>query len=156
MSADAWAAELESEGSVVFPPRRVRVYARLVGFGLLTVVSALTNLQHLQNDDISGTLGVLRLTALAAFMYGTGHAVWQLITKRPVLTVDESGITRGRTLPWSAISRIDAPVGLPLARSVRVQPTDRRTRPLTITPDNVDDLDALTPWLRSVLTQHRN
>ncbi|MEU4194591.1 hypothetical protein AB0E69_22020 [Kribbella sp. NPDC026611] len=155
MSAETWSSELESKGSVVFPPRRGRLGVRLVGFGLLTVVSALTNIQHLQEGDVSGALGVLRLTALAAFVYGTGLTVWQLATGRPTLTVDSDGITRGRRLPWGAISHIEAPVGLPLARSVRVQPTDRRTRPLTITPDNVGDLDELTPWLQTLLEQHR-
>jgi hypothetical protein len=155
VSPTDWTAELESKGSVVFPPRRGRLAVRLLGFGLLMVISGLTNLQHLRAGDVSGALGVLRITALAAFVYGTGLAVWQLATNRPMLTVDADGITRGRRLPWSAISQIDPPVGLPLARSVRVQPTDRRTRPLTITPDNVDDLDALAPWLRELLEQHR-
>lgn len=82
MSAEAWTAELESRGSVDFPPRRGRLAVRLAGFGLLMLLSAWTNLEHLRNDDMAGTLGVLRVTALAAFVYGTGLTLWQLITNK--------------------------------------------------------------------------
>jgi hypothetical protein len=155
MSADAWSAELESKGSVVFPPRRGRLTIRLIGFGALMLMSAWTNLDHFRNDDISGTLGVLRLTALAAFVYGTGLTVWQLVTNRPVVKVDAEGISRGRSLRWSGITSIDDPVGLPGIRTVQIRPADRRTRPISIPQDNVEDLDALTPWLRSLHSQHR-
>jgi hypothetical protein len=156
MSADTWTAELESKGSVVFPPRRGRLAIRLTGFALLMVMSAWTNLDHLRNDDISGTLGVLRLTALAAFVYGTGLTLWQLVTNRPVVTVDAEGITRGRSLRWSGITSIDDPTGLPGIRTVQIRPADRRTRPLSIPQENVSDLDALTTWLRSLHTRHRS
>jgi hypothetical protein len=156
MSSDTWSAELESKGSVVFPPRRGRLTIRLAGFALLMVMSAWTNLDHLRNDDISGTLGVLRLTALAAFVYGTGLTLWQLVTNRPVVKVDADGITRGRSLRWSGITSIDDPAGLPGIRTVQIRPADRRTRPITIPQDNVNDLDALTPWLRSLHNQHRS
>jgi hypothetical protein len=155
MAADTWSAELESKGSVAFPPRRGRLVVRLAGFGLLMLLSAWTNLDHLRNDDISGTLGVLRLTALAAFIYGTGLTAWQLITNRPVVTVDAEGITRGRRLGWSGITSIEDPAGLPGIRTVQIRPADRRTRPISIPQDNVEDLEALTPWLRSLLDQHR-
>ncbi|MFF0343616.1 hypothetical protein [Kribbella sp. NPDC004875] len=156
MSAETWAAELESKGSVEFPPRRGRLVVRLAGFGILMVASAWTNVDHLQSDGFSGTLSVLRLTALAAFVYGTALTAWQLITNRPVVRVDADGISRGRNLPWSGITSIDGPAGLPLARTVQVTPADRRTRPISIPQDNVEDLAALTPWLRSLLEQHRN
>ena len=156
MSAEAWSSELESKGSVVFPPRRGRLAVRLAGFGLLMVLSAWTNIDHLRADDVSGTLGVLRLTALAAFVYGTGWTVWQLVTNRPVVTIDAEGITRGRSLRWSGITSIDDPAGLPLARAVQVNPADRRVRPISIPADNVEDLGALAPWLRSLHEQHRS
>ena len=152
-TADAWSAELESKGSVVFLPRRGRLAIRLAGFGLLMVLSAWTNLDHLRADDVSGTLGVLRLTALAAFVYGTGLTVWQLITNRPAVTIDEAGITRGRSLRWSLIATIDDPAGLPGARTIQVRPTNRRTRPITIPQDNALDLNALATWLRALHAQ---
>ena len=156
VSAEAWTSELESKGSVVFLPRRGRLVLRLAGFGLLMVLSAWTNVDHFRADDVSGALGVLRLTALAAFVYGTGLTVWQLITQRPAVRIDADGITRGRSLRWSGITSIDDPAGLPGIRAVQVRPTDRRTRPITISQDNVEDLAALTPWLRALLDQHRS
>ncbi|MFF0264455.1 hypothetical protein [Kribbella sp. NPDC004536] len=154
MSVEAWTSELESKGSVDFPPRRGRLMVRLAGFGLLMLLSVWTNVDHLRTDGVSGALGVLRLTALAAFVYGTGLTAWQLATNRPVVTVNAEGITRGRSLSWSRITSIDEPAGWPLARAVQVHPADRRTRPISISQDNVDDLDALTPWLRSLHEQH--
>ena len=156
VSAETWTSELESKGSVEFPPRRGRLVLRLAGFGLLMVLSAWTNLDHFRANDVSGALGVLRLTALAAFVYGTGLTVWQLVTNRPVITVDADGITRGRSLRWSGITSIDDPAGLPGIRTVQIRPADRRTRPITIPQDNVEDLNALTPWLRALLDQHRS
>ncbi|WP_134006682.1 hypothetical protein [Kribbella sp. VKM Ac-2566] len=156
MSAETWTSELESNGSVNFRPRRSRLAVRLVGFGLLMVLSAWTNVEHLRTDGISGALGVLRLTALAAFVYGTGWTAWQLITNRPVITVDAEGVTRGRSLQWSGITSIDEPAGWPLARAVQINPADRRTRPISIPQDHVGDLDALAPWLRSLHEQHRD
>jgi hypothetical protein len=156
VSSDVWTSELESNGLVAFRPRRSRLVVRLAGFGLLMVLSAWTNVEHLRADGISGTLGVLRLTALAAFVYGTGLTAWQLITNRPVITVDSEGITRGRSLRWSGITSIDEPTGWPLARAVQVNPADRRTRPISIPQDHVEDLNALTPWLRSLHEQYRD
>ena len=156
MSAETWTSELETKGSVIFPPRRGRLTIRLAGFGLLMVLSAWTNVDHIRAGELSGTLGVLRLTALAAFVYGTGLTAWQLITNRPVVKVDADGISRGRRLRWSGITSIDDPAGLPGVRTVQVRPTDRRTRPISIPQDNVEDLDALTPWLRSLHDQHRS
>lgn len=155
VSAETWTSELESKGSVVFPLRRGRLTIRLAGFGLLMVLSAWTNVDHIRAGEMSGTLGVLRLTALAAFVYGTGLTTWQLITNRPVVKVDADGISRGRSLRWSGITSIDDPAGLPGVRTVQVRPADRRTRPISIPQDNVEDLDALTPWLRSLHDQHR-
>jgi len=148
---ETWASELESKGSVVFRPRRGRLLLRLAGFVLLMVLSAWTNLDHLRSGDVSGMLGVLRLTALAAFVYGTGLTVWQLITLRPAVTVDTDGITRGRSLTWSGITSIGDPTGVPGFRTVLIRPADRRIRPISIPQDSVADLDALTPWLRTLL-----
>jgi hypothetical protein len=151
-----WTSQLESVGRVDFLPRRGRLVVRLIAFAALTALSVWTNIDHLRTGDASGLLGVLRVTALAAFVYGTGLTVWQLITNRPVVTVDAEGITRGHSLRWSGITSIDEPVGVPGFRSVLVRPADRRARPISIPQDNVADIEALAPWLRTMLDQHRN
>ncbi|MGW6280110.1 hypothetical protein [Kribbella sp. NPDC055071] len=152
---DSWSSQLESSGRVVFRPRRLRLVVRLIGFALLMALSVWTNVDHFRSGEASGPLGVFRLTALAAFVYGTGLTLWQLIANKPVVTIDADGITRGRSLPWSGITKIDDPSGVPGFRAVLVQPVDRRTRPISIPQDNVDNLDDLTPWLRSLLDEHQ-
>jgi hypothetical protein len=156
LPVDTWSSQLESTGRVVFLPRRGRLVLRLVGFAVLLVLSAWTNVDHFRAGDMSGALGVFRLTALAAFVYGTGWTLWQLIANRPVVTVDADGITRGQSLQWSGITRIDDPAGVPGFRTVLIRPADRQARPISIPQDNVEDLDALTPWLRSLLDQHQD
>ncbi|GAA0622813.1 hypothetical protein HPO96_28055 [Kribbella sandramycini] len=153
-AAEVWNTELDNAGKVTFLPRTSRLVTRLIGFGVFTVASIFSNVSHLRSENITGLVDVLRLTALAAFIYGTGLTTWQLVTRRPVITVDTEGITRGRTLKWSAIDRIEDPIGIPGARTVSVQPTDRKIRPLGVTFDNVEDLDAFAAWLRTV--QARN
>ncbi|TDD43674.1 hypothetical protein E1263_41475 [Kribbella antibiotica] len=152
--ADAWNTALDEAGRVVFPPRRGRLYLRLAAFGLVTIASLATNLDHLRADGITGTIGVLRLTALAAFVYGTVLTLVQLIANKPVVTIDAEGITRGRRLPWSGIAQIDEPTGFTGARSIQVRPVDRRTRPIRISLDNVEELDAFAHWIRSVQTRY--
>jgi hypothetical protein len=152
VSAADWSAELESNGRVVFRPRPRPVAVRLGAFAVLTAGSAWTNIEHLRADGLSGALAVLRLTALAAFVYGAAVASWQLATNRPTITVDAEGITRGRSLRWSGIAGIEE---RPLSRAVQVNPVDRRTRPILIPGDHVEDLNALARWLRSLLEQHR-
>ena len=157
VSAETWTSELESNGSVDFRPRRERLRCGWPGSRLLMVLSAWTNVEHLRADEMSGTLGVLRLTALAAFVYGTGWTTWQLVTNRPVVTVDAEGISRGRSLQWSGITSIDDPAGWPLDRggadptrriAVRGLLRFRRTTSGTWTPS--------TPWLRSLHERHRD
>ncbi|MFF1820986.1 hypothetical protein ACFVWG_27020 [Kribbella sp. NPDC058245] len=152
--ADAWNTQLEEDGRVVFPPRRGRVLLRLIAFGALMLLAS-TNLDH---HGSGGTLGPLRVTALAAFVYGTSLSAYQLIKKRPLVIVDGTGVTRvtfdGRTLTWSDIAAIGQPTGLPGARTIQIHPVDRRTRPLRISLDNVEELDAFAHWLRSVQTRY--
>lgn len=155
MSVETWSSQLESKGRVVFLPRRGRLMLRLAGFAVLLALSVWTNLDHVRADDMSGSLAIFRLTALAAFVYGTAWTLWQLLAHRPVVTIDADGITRGQSLQWSGINRIEDPAGVPGFRTILIRPADRRARPISIPQDNVEDLDALTPWLRSLLDQHQ-
>ena len=71
-TAATWTSEYETTGRVVFPQRRSRLLIRLVFFALLMAASLVSNVQHLRAGDVSGTLGVLRLTALAGFVCVVG------------------------------------------------------------------------------------
>jgi len=82
---------------------------------------------------------------------------WQLVTQRPVLTVDASGIRMGRRrfVPWSEIGMIGDPEGPPVDRSFVVVRIGTRRR-LRLGPQHVRDLPAFTHWLRAELEQHKH
>jgi hypothetical protein len=159
--ADAWSAELESTGQVVFPQRRKRLWIRFAIVAVFFANSLWSLIAHIRADDMSGTVAVLRITSLGAFVYLVGITVWQLITRRPVLTVDRRGIRIGKRtrggFDWQQIAHIDDPSGVfgPRGslnlRSVQIQPVDaHRTTALSITHDNVLELDQLSTWLRTL------
>jgi hypothetical protein len=160
-AADAWSAEFESSGQVVFPQRRKRLWVRAAIAVLFFGNSLWSLIAHIRADDMSGVIAVLRITSLGAFVYLLGITAWQLITRRPMLTVDHTGIRRGKSTrngyTWQQIASIDDPSGIygiggALGlRSVQVQPVDRhRSTALGITHDNVLDLPALASWLRTL------
>ncbi|GAA0960868.1 hypothetical protein GCM10009554_76450 [Kribbella koreensis] len=163
-TADTWSAELASTGQVVFPQRRKRLWIRGAIAALLFGNSLWSLIAHIQADDMTGVIAVLRITSLSAFVYLLAITIWQLITRRPTLTVDHTGIRRGKNTKngytWQQIASIDDPSGvfgltggLGL-RSVQVQPVDRhRSTALGITHDNVVNLDELSTWLRTLHTR---
>ncbi|GAB3811171.1 hypothetical protein [Kribbella italica] len=153
-TATAWSAELAASGRVVFPPRRNRLLVRLALFALLMVSSLWSNIDHLRQDDVAGALGILRVTALLAFVYGVGLTTWQLATRRPEVTVDSRGVQLGRSdrglIPWHQISRINDPTGFPGLRTVQIHAAGFRSGAIGIPQDNVEDLAELSAWLRGV------
>jgi hypothetical protein len=155
-TADAWTAEFEAAGQVVFPQRRSRLLIRgAIGLVLLGNSAGIT-IQRILADEMGGTMGVLRLTSLAAFVYLVGVTVWQLVTRRPVVTINREGIGLGRktTFRWDSIARIDAPSGIPGMRSIQIQPVDRhRLSALGIPQDNVLELAELSTWLQALHAQ---
>jgi hypothetical protein len=158
-TTDAWSAELESAGQVVFPQRRKRLWIRAAVVAVFFGNSVWSLVDHIRADDMSGLIAVLRITSLGAFVYLVGITIWQLITRRPVVTVNHAGIQIGKSgksfFNWQQIARIDDPpaasfLGL---RGIQVQPVDRhRLAALGITHDNVLNLTELAAWLRTVHT----
>jgi hypothetical protein len=158
-TAGAWTAEFETSGRVVFPQRRNRLLIRLA-FGLLLMAGSISTIvDHVRDGDMDGAMGVLRITALAGFVILVVWSGWQLITLRPVVTVDREGIRLGRrakeVLRWSQIGSIGDPTGPAIVRSIAIQPTDNWASPLTIGKDNVLELAELSQWLRHLHEQQR-
>jgi hypothetical protein len=161
MPVDTWAAEFEAKGAVVFPQRRSRLVIRLVAFLVLVGNSIWTIVDHIQRDDMSGAIGVLRVTALAGFVAVAAYTVWQLITRRPVVRVGRDGITIDRNrdqgpLAWNQIERIADPSGVPGFLSIQVHPVQRLASRFEIRQDNVLELAELTQWLRTLHRQHHS
>jgi hypothetical protein len=159
MSTASWTDEFETSGRVVFPQRRNRLLIRLAVGVLLFGNSLWTIVTHIRDNDMGGAMGVLRLTAFAAFVYLVAVTAWQLITRRPAVTIDRAGITFGKKLgklPWDQIAGINDPSGIRGFRSIQVQPVDRwRASSLGISQDNVLELTELTHWLRTLHEQQR-
>ncbi|TDU91454.1 hypothetical protein EV138_5060 [Kribbella voronezhensis] len=155
-TADAWSAEFEKAERVVFPQRRDRLAIRLAVFVLLLAMSVWSNVDHVLHGDVSGAVGVLRITALVGFLAVVALTTFQLITRRPTITVDRTGIHVDRRtagfLPWPEIAHIDDPSGLPGLRTIQVHPIDGSTA-LGIPQDNARDLSELATWLRTVHAQ---
>jgi hypothetical protein len=159
-TADAWSAEFETVGRVVFPQRRDRLAIRLALFVLLLAMSVWSNVDHVRQGDVSGAVGVLRITALVGFVAVVALTAFQLITRRPVITVERAGIRVDRKsaglLTWDKIARIDEPSGIPGIRTIQVQPVDRHSsNAVGIPQDNARNLPELARWLRTLHAQQQ-
>lgn len=159
-TADTWSAELESTGQVVFPQRRRRLWIRGAIAALLFGNSLWSLIAHIRADDMTGVVAVLRITSLGAFVYFLAITIWQLVTRRPVLTVNRTGVQIGKSdkssVTWTQVARIDdPPLGtfVPGLRSIQLQPIDRHgSRALAITHEYALDLTKLAAWLRTLHT----
>jgi hypothetical protein len=130
--AAVWSAELERTGRVVFPQRTRRVLFRLafvVALCLKAVAEPVWRMVH----DSEEWWDIFGLIAGGGFLVMVIACVWQLVTRRPVLTVDGEGIRLGRRakhqLRWTEIGTIGPPTGHTLIRTTAIQPTDRWATP---------------------------
>jgi hypothetical protein len=152
---DVWADELRRTGRVVFPVRRRPVLIRVAVVAVLIGGSQLSSL--VDSLDAGTTELILRLLSFSSVLFVAGFFGWQLITRRPVLTVDHEGIGLGRKgfMPWTDIGSIDLPTGTPFFRNVPVVPSDVWAEHLAVPRDNVKDLPALATWLTGILEERR-
>jgi hypothetical protein len=155
-----WTAELESAGRVVFPQRRRRLLVRLAVFGLFAADSLWSLISDVHDGEMVGVWAVLRVTSTTMFLVAVSFTGWQLVTRRPVVTVGTDGITVGRrkdrgSLSWAQIGGIGDPTGIRGIRQVQVLPADRWAARLGVTQDNVKDIDQFAGWFRSIFEQQR-
>jgi hypothetical protein len=105
--ASGWTAESESRGVMRFPQRRRRLLVRLALVCLLFANSLWSFVDDLRLNSFGGTDFFRGLTVIFV-LAAAGLTLWQLVTGRPVLTVDRSGISLGRhqrrsRLQWNEI-----------------------------------------------------
>ncbi|WP_427889409.1 hypothetical protein ACQHIV_39315 [Kribbella sp. GL6] len=99
-----------------------------------------------------GGLRVLAIVVTAAVLVGVCVSGWQLVTLRPVLTVDAAGVRVGRRrfVAWHEIAGITE-----LSRDgFRVVPRGRR-RKLRIDEQYVRDVAAFRWWLGDLVDKQR-
>ncbi|MFG1817139.1 hypothetical protein ACGFIF_25505 [Kribbella sp. NPDC049174] len=141
--SEVWTDELRRTGRVVFPVRRltvvVRCFVPAVAIGVLTVVSLNQELTLGTPETVQLVAGIVIVAALV------GVGVWQLATGRPAITIDREGIRAGRRklIPWNEIGPIPAPHAQGPLTTLQVH------RKLTITRDNVRDIQAFALWLEA-------
>ena len=151
---EVWTAELQRTGQLVLPLRRRPVLRQSVSgpFFLLFVTG--TELPNaLRSGGVWPPLAILVMTACLA---GGSFSIWQLVTLRPFLTVDGSGIRLGqrRSLAWSEIRTITELDGPPGDRDFTVVPNVGR-RKLRLGEEHVRNVPAFRYWLIGLLEERR-
>lgn len=149
-----WTAELQRTGQVVFPLRRPPLLRRtLSGSVFLMFLIALALPHALQSG---GFLRIVAIVVTAACFADVCFSIWQLVTQRPALTVDGSGIRLGRRrfVPWSeigAVTALDGGAGDAFFTVVQ----NGRGRKLRPGRDHVRNVAAFRYWLIALLEEHR-
>jgi hypothetical protein len=148
----AWTAELERSGRVVFPRRRIRMLWRLAVFAIVITQNAASLIWR--REDISGPLVTMNAILLPVLLALTGLLFWEFVTRRPLLTVDRTGVRMGRKhLAWSEIEQVRH-TDVPLFGFVTIHPYGgKRSRRIEVPSENVKDTEGLANWLRSILEQ---
>jgi len=153
-SAEVWAEELRRTGRVVFPVRRLPVVARFAFFSLPFLSSLLSAADRWEQG---GTARVMSFIGVAGFLMLVGVYLWQFLSGRPALTVDQEGIRLGRRIfmPWTEVGTIGLPTGPTFLQSIPILPNDVWAKELRIPQENVRDVVALAHWLEEVLREQR-
>lgn len=151
---EVWTAELRRTGRVVFPLCRRPLLRQAISGPLFLLFLTSTELPHALKNG--GILLIVAVAVMTACVAGACFGIWQLVTLRPVLTVDGSGIRLGRRrfLPWSEIADIAELDGAPGDRFFTVVPSARR-RKLRLGQEHVRNVPAFRYWLTDLLAEHR-
>lgn len=152
---DTWTDELQRTGQVVFPQRRRRVAIRLGIMVLFAVNLVLSDARRaLDQDGVGWTLLAALLCAISLVV--VAGSLWPMITRRPVLRVDQTGIRLGRReLAWDEVREVGVITGWQVLRSLPVIPRNAWAESLSVQQDNVKDLEIFAGWLTEVLAQRR-
>jgi hypothetical protein len=146
-----WTAELDHGGRVHFRPLRRKAAPELAWWAVVTALAVRATVGAVReggpwgfSEYVSGFVAVGGLALLA-------RDLWRFITRRPVITVDRQGISRGRKrLTWPQISQVDHDDG-----DIVIRP-DHQTgaAEITVPESYVDHPAALADWLRRNLNPH--
>jgi hypothetical protein len=127
---------------------------------LLGANSCLSLVHNLHERDEPMLYIVIAAVAIPCWAWFFGYTTWQLITRRPILTIDQAGIHYGKRrlfqLPWDRIDTISDPIGKWLFAYINVRPYGETPRRIPINHLHVDDLRPFALWLRTKLEAHRN
>ena len=150
---EAWMVEMHRNGRVEFPLRR---RSMVLPPTLFVLPLALTS-AHRIPEMLDGEWRFLAYLTIAAYGSLAAAGVWQLITQRPVVVVDRTGIHHGRRrfMAWSEIGWIGFVSGPKIARQFSVMPKDVWAKSLVLNRQHVNDLQTFRTWLEGLLDEYR-
>lgn len=150
---EAWMVELHRNGRVEFPLRRWALLQLPVVPLLLVTLGPAGRIPDML-DSGWRFVGYLMIVAYVGVAVAI---IWQLVTQRPVVIVDRTGIRHGRRrfIAWSEIESIGPLSGSKLAWQFPVMPKDVWAKNLVLSRHQVNDLPAFRTWLEELLAEHR-
>lgn len=82
--------------------------------------------------------------------------VWQLVTQRPYLVVDRTGIHQGRRfMPWADIGSTGLITGSGPFRRLPIHPENVWAKDFVVSRQHVNDLQTFRTWLEELLEEQR-
>lgn len=153
-SPEAWMVEWQRSGRVEFPLRRW-TFVQFPGLLLIAWVGFTGARVPGMLDD--GSWRYVAYLLILGYIGAAVMMVWQLVTQRPVLVVDRSGLHLGRRrfMAWSDIGGIGFVAGSRVIRQLPIQPKDVWAKNLILTQQHVSDLPAFRLWLGQLLDERR-
>jgi hypothetical protein len=141
-----WTAELDHGGRVHFRPLRRKVAVGLAYWPVVTALAASVAVGTVREGGPWGFWEYLAgLVAVGGLPLLT-RDVWRFITRRPVITVDRQGVSRGwQRLTWSQIKQVE----LDHDDDIVIRPDHESDAAKVTVPDTyVDHPAAFADWLR--------
>ncbi|MFF0264460.1 hypothetical protein [Kribbella sp. NPDC004536] len=150
---EAWMVELHHHNRVEFPLRRWSVLQYPILFGLSPMLATAAGLPEMLADGAMRFLGYLVIVLDAVFVIMLAYT---LITQRPYLIVDRTGIRQGRrSILWTDVGSIGLIRGARPIRQLPIHPKNIWAKDLILTQQHVSDLQTFRTWLDEVLEEQR-
>ncbi|GAA1129300.1 hypothetical protein GCM10009630_29000 [Kribbella jejuensis] len=150
---EAWMVEWHRNGRVEFPLRRWSFMQYPFLFLLGPALMTLSRLPDMLADDVGRFFGYLSIAVYAVVLIVLAYT---LITQRPYLIVDRSGIRQGRrSIAWTDVGSIGLIRGPRPVRQLPVHPKNIWANDLLLTRQHVNDLQTFKTWLEELLEEQR-
>lgn len=151
---EAWSAELQRDGRVVFTVRPQAVLRELGFIWAPTVVVLVLRWRGLGDDRVEQLFAAF---VIALAVGTTAWQGWRLASHQTVLTVDEAGLRVGRKrfMPWAEVGAIGLVRGGRRIHTLPILPKDPWGKELIIPQAAVRSVPALAQWLEELLKEHR-
>lgn len=147
---EAWLVEWHHNRRVEFPLRRWS----FLQYPFLAL--GLAPLGHLPDMLADRTERFLGYSLIVVYLGAVVQIVWQLVTQRPYLVVDRTGIHQGRrSMPWADIGSTGLITGPGPFRRLPIHPKNVWAKDLAISRQHVNDLQSFRTWLEEVLEEQR-